>query len=225
MGDPSFLRLVPDSSANVPIDWSKVPEASKKYFIKGWCHSFNHPEVKALPATIGEFAKMLDESKFFGFLEPNRCKLLLDISEFGLTEPSPSDVLGLPVGPHFYMKYLSEIWFVLFEPGRRDGIIGIGPKIPYVMDDSDEEDYDIVEEKQFARDKKIAEDYEPKLCEEVSRIGTLGALANKNIAGWESHTLESSLEEAQFCEAILTLPHDHPAQRAMMRNALSQLRG
>lgn len=73
---------------------------------------------------------MPDESKFFGYMDPERSTLPLHISEFGLT---PSNAIressaGFPVGPHFYMKYLDQIWFVLLVPGERDGIIGFSPK-------------------------------------------------------------------------------------------------
>ncbi|KIM38254.1 hypothetical protein M413DRAFT_37403, partial [Hebeloma cylindrosporum] len=132
MGDPSYLRLVPAASADVPIDWTKFPEASKKFFLKGWCTSFYTGKIRPFPATIGEFAKMLNESKFFGYMEPQRCTLLLDISEFGLAKPTGvrDHASGLTVGPHFYMKYLENVWFVLFTPGTRDGIVGFSPDIP-----------------------------------------------------------------------------------------------
>jgi hypothetical protein len=36
MGDPSDIRFVPSSCATTPIDWTKVPEASKQLLLKGW---------------------------------------------------------------------------------------------------------------------------------------------------------------------------------------------
>ncbi|EDR13860.1 uncharacterized protein LACBIDRAFT_321480 [Laccaria bicolor S238N-H82] len=143
MGDPSYLRLVPSSSATIPIDWTKVPEASKKFLLEGWGTDYSGTETdtesdsdserikrRPLPGTISDLAKMFDESKFFGYMTPELCTLLLDISEFGLVKPRLTETVGLPVGPHFYMKYLSEIWFVLFVPGQRDGITGYSPEIP-----------------------------------------------------------------------------------------------
>ena len=220
MGDPSYLRLVPASSAAVPIDWSKVPAASKKFFLDGWGFDWETEQKRPLPPTIGELAKMLDESKFFGYMEPKRCALVLDISEFGLTKPddvrNPRE--GFPVGPHFYMKYLEQIWFVLFMPGERDGILGFSPnRIPYLDDEDDEE-------AQIALDKKVAEDYEPRFCEEVSRWGTLGAVTRKKVAGWESMTVKSSLETAQMYDAIMTLPSNHPAHRALVDGFMASLR-
>jgi len=216
MGDPSFLRLVPASSAAVTIDWSKVPEASKKFLLQGWGTDWETGAKHPLPETIGELAKMLDDSKFLGYMEPERCTLVLDISEFGLAKPdtTPSPGQGFPVGPHFYMKYLEQVWFILFVPGKRDGILGFSPNIPY-SDDEDE---------QFARDKKVAEDYEPKLCEEISRWGTLGAVSRKKVAGWDSMTMKSTLETTQMYDAISTLPSDHPAHRAMMDGFMASLR-
>ena len=221
MGDPSSLRLVPASSATVPIDWSKVPEASKKFFLEGWGTDWETEKKRPLPATIGELAKMLDESKFFGYMEPERCTLVLDISQFGLTQPDtiPGPGQGFLVGPHFYMKYLEQIWFILFVPGKRDGILGFSPKIPYSYSDGE---YD--EEAQIAREKQVAEDYEPRLCEEISRWGTLGAVSRKKVAGWDSLTVKSSLETAQMYEAVMTLPRDHPAHRAMMDGFMASLR-
>lgn len=35
MGDPSDHRFVPPSIANTPIDWSRVPEATKKQLLDG----------------------------------------------------------------------------------------------------------------------------------------------------------------------------------------------
>jgi len=195
MGDPSSLCLVPASSATVPIDWSKVPEASKEFFLKGWGTDWVTEKRRPLPATIGELAKMLDESRFFGYMEPKRWTLVLDISEFGLTQPDtiPGLGQGFPVGPHFYMTYLDRVWFILFMPGKRDGILGFSPKIPYfIVDDV----YD--EEGQIARDKKVVEDYEPKFCEEISRWGTLGALSRKKVAGWHGMSMKSSMETAQM---------------------------
>ena len=217
MGNPSELRFIPASSAATPIDWSKVPEASKKFFQEGWATDWRTGKKRPLPATIGKFAKMLDESKFFGYMDPEHSTLLLDISEFGLTRSNairePSS--GFSVGPHFYMKYVDQIWFVLLVPGERDGIIGFSPKIPYLDDQN----------KQIARDKNMAEDYETNFLQEVSRWGTLGAVSRKKVAGWDSMTLKSNLQTAQMYDAIMTLPSDHPAHMALVDDFMSSLRG
>ena len=219
MGNPSWLRHVPASSATVPIDWSKVPEASKKFLLEGWGTDWETEKKRPLPATIGEFAKMLDKSKFFGYMEQERCTLVLDISEFGLAKPDtiPGPSQGFPVGPHFYMRYGDQVWFVLFVPGKRDAILGLSPQIPYSYGEYDEDE-------EIARDKQMVEDYEPKLCKEISRWGTLGAVSREKVAGWESMTVKSSLETAQMYEAVMTLPSDHPAHRAMMDGFMASLR-
>ena len=221
VGEPSYLRLVPASSATVPIDWSKVPEASKKFLLKGWGTDWATEKKRPLPATIGELAKMLDESKFFGYIEPERCTLVLDISEFGLTQPDTisGPGQGFPVGPHFYMRYLDQVWFVLFVPGKRDAILGFSPNIPYSDGDGEYDEYE-----EIARDKQMVEEYEPKLCEEISRWGTLGVVSRKQVAGWESVAMKSSLETAQMYEAVMTLPRDHPAHRAMIDGFMASLR-
>jgi hypothetical protein len=100
------------------------------------------------------------------------------------------------------------------------------PKIPYVDSDGeyDEDDEQYEDDKQDARDKQVAEDYEPKLCKEISRWGTLGAISSrKEVAGWVCETMESSLEQAQMYKAIMTLPRDHPAYMAMIRNFMASL--
>jgi len=213
MGDPSYLRFVPATSATVPIDWSKIPEASKKFLLSGWGTDWSAPEetIRSLPATIDDLAKMFDGSKFFGYMRAKVCTLLLDISEFGLAEIRTDD--GRPVGPHFYMKYLSQVWFVIFVPGQRDGMVGYSPELQYLEEEGED----------IARDKQVAEDFDPELCEEVRRWGTLGAEAMKKVAGWEGSTLRSSLETAQMAEAIMALPMDHPAHRAMIENLFSSL--
>ncbi len=136
MGDFSYLLLVPTSVANIPIDWSRVPEASKEKLLQ-WAYDWDNLGVaRPLPATIEDLAKMLDESKFFGYFEPDVCIMLMDISEFGLEEKSP---LGhIKAGPRFYMKYLEQVWFLLFTPGKRDCIIGHSRDI--ITKDSDEDD-------------------------------------------------------------------------------------
>ncbi|EDR02030.1 uncharacterized protein LACBIDRAFT_332807 [Laccaria bicolor S238N-H82] len=162
MGDPSDLRFVPSSCATTPIDWTKVPEASKKFLLAGWTYYSYESDSEgsgSLPATIGDLAKMLDGSKFFGYMTHSISTLLSDISEFGLAEHCSTKSIGLPVGPRFYMKFLDQIGFVLFVPGYRDGIIGYSPDIPYTDDWN--------EDAGIARDKALAEDYDAKLCKEV----------------------------------------------------------
>ena len=45
MGDWSYLRFVPSSSATIPIDWAKVPEASKKFLLEGYGIDFSETET------------------------------------------------------------------------------------------------------------------------------------------------------------------------------------
>jgi len=216
MGNPSFLCFVPSSSATTPIDWSKVPEASKKFLLDGWGTDWSDPDTtkkRPLPATIDDLAKMLHESKFFGYMGPELCTLLLDISEFGLAKLRPAQTSGLTVGPRFYMKYMSQVWFVLFQPRERDGIIGYSPNLQ-VMEDEDAE---------ITRDKALAEDFDLRLYEEVRRMGLVGAAALKRVAGWEACTLASNLKTAQMSEEIMALPTDHPAHRALMQSVITSL--
>ena len=231
MGDPSDLRFVPSSCATTPINWSKVPEASKKFLLDGWSEYWEpDPEsddpdyegdggtlkIRPLPATIGDLAKMFDESKFFGYMKAELCTLLLDISESGLAETRLTATNGLPVGPRFYMKYLYQVWFVLFTPGSRDAITGCSPKMPHAEDS--------FEATGIAREKALAEDYDAKLCEEVRRLGTAGAAATKKVAGWKASTLKSSLELAQLTEKVMELPAGHWAHVGMNQFYLESFR-
>jgi hypothetical protein len=185
-----------------------------------WGTDWDTGEKRPLPATISDLAKALDESKFFGYMDPPRVTLLLDISEFGLdpaNQDKPVDGIGLVVGPRFYMKYLGKVWFVLFMPGKRDGIRGYSAKVEEDEEEdydegNEEEDYDKGWEKVAAKDRALAEAFDPKLCDEVSRFGEIMMLLAKGkIAGWTGSTLKSDLEQAQLVKAIMTLPRDHPA--------------
>lgn len=74
----------------------------------------------------------------------------------------------------------------------------------------------------IARDKALAEDYDPKLCKEVSRIGTAGVEFHKEVAGWQGSTLQSDLEFSQLAKAIMGLPAKHPARVEMIRGIFSR---
>jgi hypothetical protein len=54
MGDPSSLRLVPADSASIPIDWSRVPEAMKKFFLEGWGYDWETEEERPSFASTGD---------------------------------------------------------------------------------------------------------------------------------------------------------------------------
>ncbi|KIL64214.1 hypothetical protein M378DRAFT_63700, partial [Amanita muscaria Koide BX008] len=125
MGDPSSLRFVPASQSATPIDWTRVPEATKKYLIGQYGYDWETRNDKPLPATIADLAKLFDETKFFGYFKSSLLVALMDISEFGL-QPTPSTLGGsiAQVGPRFYMKYTEQVWFLLFAPGTRECVVG-----------------------------------------------------------------------------------------------------
>jgi hypothetical protein len=149
MGDPSSLRLVPASSASTPIDWTCIPEASKKLLLDGWGYDWENEVERPLPATVGDLAKMFDESKFFGYMRPDLCTLLMDISAFGLK----AQVLDSDGPPRFYMKYLEQVWFILFMPWKRDGISGFSPDV------SDHEE----DQRMIAEEIELAQNFDLKL--------------------------------------------------------------
>jgi hypothetical protein len=223
MGDPSDLRLVPDSSASIPIDWTRIPEATKKYFLKGWGYDWENKVQRSLPATIGELAKMLHESKFFGYMRPEQCTLLMDISELGLKDQQASGVL-----PRFYMKYLEAVWFILFLPGERNGISGHSPDIDVdeVSDDEDEDEEEQRRITKITKETELAQEFDRKLTREIPRLrgGTHMVNITKRLCGWDASMLEQSLESAQFLKAIMTLPSSHPAYTAMMSDVFSSIR-
>ena len=61
----SFLRYVPPSVARIPIDWTRVPEASKEH-MELWAYDSRKRVTRPLPATIADLAKSI---KFFGYFE------------------------------------------------------------------------------------------------------------------------------------------------------------
>ncbi|KIK06041.1 hypothetical protein K443DRAFT_674605 [Laccaria amethystina LaAM-08-1] len=115
------------------------------------------------------------------------------------------------------MKAVNQVCFILFVPGSRDGITGYSPKITYTKDED--------KDGGIAHDKALAEDYDMKLSEEVRRIRTAGAVARKKVAGWQSSTLKSTLQDEQMYEVILKLPEDHPAYVAMMQGVRRAIYG
>jgi hypothetical protein len=198
MKELSFLRFVPPSSATIPIDWSKIPEASKKFFLEEWGND-SQPDSdttkKSLfPATIDDLAKTFHEARFFGYMsfQPKVTTLLLDISEFGLAEATTTaEINGLPIGPHFYMKHISHVRFILFMPGQRDGMAGSCPILQVINSDEGVE-----------RDRALAKDFEGRLYQELRRWGA-PRVVSRRVAGWEGFTFESILENAQMSKKIL----------------------
>ena len=87
--------------------------------------------------------------------------------------------------------------------------------------DVEDEDWEATAEAAEAeKDGEVAEIFDKKLVNEVSRIGTLSALANKRL---EANTLKGDLEVAQYANAMLSLPSDHPASVGYMSNVFASL--
>ena len=212
MGDPSSLRFIPASSAATPIDWTRVPEDVKNYLIRYYGYDPATSKYKPLPATIGDLAKMFDETKFFGYFKSDLFTVLMDISEFGL-QLTPGRRRAL-VGPRFYMKYLDEVWFLLFVPGKREGIVGYSDRIiRNILPDDDDDDADTVteddgydeDEKIAAEERAIAQAFDVKLKHEISRGSEKMVDITQKLGGWTASTLQSGLEKSQFAEAILCI--------------------
>jgi hypothetical protein len=199
------------------MDWTRIPEASKKVLLDGWGYDWENEVEKPPPATVGDLAKMFDESKFFGYMSPDLCTLLMDISEYGLKVQES----GVP--PRFYMKYLEQVWFLLFMPGKRDGISGysrdlIGKDFDDVSDEEEEEQRMIVVE------IELAQKFDLKLTQDFSQAEADIVDITNRLCGWKASMLHESLETAQYYKAILTLPRSHLAYRAMMQNMMSGIR-
>ena len=89
------------------------------------------------------------------------------------------------------MKYGWELWFLLFTPGDNEGVSSGCTKFPQHFED----DWDDAAETE--KDKEVAEIFDKKLADEVSRLSTLGVLTTKRLAGWEAFTMMSYLQETQ----------------------------
>lgn len=220
----SLLRFIPESSAAVPIDWNRIPENSKNFMFAQLRSMILCEDMEecSLPRTIGGLAKSFNECKFFGYMSPELCQLLLDVSELGLKKEE-SDRHGHTVGPRFYMKYGSELWFLLFAPGERAGVSGY-IRLPEFDDD---DIFDIDAEVKI--EKELAGKFDKELVKEVSRIGIFGVLMAKRLSpALETHSLERILEEAQFQDAMMTLPSHHPDrvkyERSFWASSLSRRR-
>ncbi|KAF8722725.1 hypothetical protein AX14_009633 [Amanita brunnescens Koide BX004] len=184
MGDPSTLRLVPASSASIPIDWSRIPEATKKSLLNNWGHGWvDASEAQtSLPATVGDLAKMFDKSN-----------------------------AGGAWAARFYMKYLEQVWVILFMPGRRNSVLGCSPDV--IWDDSGEEsDY---ERSMIAKEIELAQEFDLMLTR-VSREPIDLVCYASRFYGWNTSMLHEAFENAQYSEAILTHPISQPEHWAIV---------
>ena len=216
MGDPSSLRYAPSTT---PINWTRVPEATKKTLLRLYGYDWENDTTKPLPETVADLAKMFDDTKFFGYLEPKILTVLMDISEFGLQAATPTGQ-SIEVGPRFYMTYVEEVWFFLFAPGERDCIIGHGGRRTREVDYDDDD----VDAKLAAEETAIAKEFDVKLQREVSRGMAALVGYSKQLGGWEASTAQSSLEFAQYAKAVMGLPSSHPMYRGLMSSVFSGLR-
>jgi hypothetical protein len=207
MGNPSHLRFIPTSVSKTPINWTNVPEASKKVLTQSYAYDWKRDVPKRLPKTIAGLAKLFDETKFVGYFTSDILTALMDISEFGLQTAKPTGQSFTQVGPRFYMTYVDQVWFILFQPGKRDCILGSGDHIISKTDDFAQKQADEVE---------IAKEFDPKLVQEVSRgMGRLVKYTGK-LGGWKASMVQSELETSQYADAMMLLPGSHPAHRAFM---------
>ena len=229
----SVLLFVPESSAAVPIDWGKVPEKSKEIFLRSYCVEYveiTDEETtietikKPLPQTFGGLAEHFHGTKIFGYMKPELCQLLLDISEFGLKHEK-SNEQGLPVGPRFYMKLGNELWFLLFSPGDKEGVAHGFTTVKFPPPDVRFENLKAEYAAEAEKYREVAENFDKKLVDEVRRMSIIGVISKNRLAGWEAFTMERRLQEAQLENPIFTLHDDHPsfiARRRKIHESLSR---
>lgn len=117
--------------------------------------------------------------------------------------------------PRFYMKYLQAVSFILFLPGKRDGITGYSPDID---SDTDEED-----QRMITKETELAKEFDRKLTREIPRGAIDIVDITEKVCGWGASMLEKNLEDAQYMGAIMSLPRSHPAYKAMLENFMSSL--
>ncbi|PPQ70465.1 hypothetical protein CVT26_013912 [Gymnopilus dilepis] len=248
MGDPSYLRLVPSSCVDTPIDWDKLPQKSVEFFKRGWGRSWETREELPLPKTISELAERLNETKFFGYFDTELCELLHDISEFGLGQAvCASTTLKLSdqdysncsnsmngkgegrvqIWPRFYMRYHEQLWFIVFIPGSRHGIFGHGPDL-HTIDFDEDDDWFSPACPAARQEKAFAEAFDAKLVQELqgdtSRVKLAMVDMTKNFAGWETSSIQCSLEYAQLANAMMSLPRGHFARIAFLEGFFDTLK-
>ena len=190
---------------------------------------------------------MFNDSNFFGYFTSKLCTLLMDISEFGLEVVSGPRGPCTQVGPRFYMEYIEQVCFVLFMPGKRDCISGNSDVIRKGTDEDkeegdeegdegdeegeegeeeeeEEEEEEYEYEQMIAEGIEIAKKFDRKLVREVSKGAADIVDITKKLGGWEATMLHEDLENAQFHEAIMTLPQSHPASVAHRENMMESIR-
>jgi hypothetical protein len=208
MGNPSYLRFIPTSVSKTPINWTNVPEASKKALTQSYAYNWEKDVPKRLPKTIAGLAKLFNETKFVGYFTSDILTALMDISEFGLKAANPTGQSLAQVGPRFYMTYVDQVWFILFQPGKRDCILGCSNH--FIRKD------DFAQKEADDSEVEIAKEFDPKLVQEVSRgMGRLVKHTGK-LGGWKASMVQSELETSQYADAVMQLPGSHPAHRAFM---------
>ena len=122
------------------------------------------------------------------------------------------------------MKCGSNLWFLLFAPGKNEGMASgftTSAKFP-PLDHFEEWEAAVAAEAE--KDREMAEIFDKKLVDEVSRLNIVGVYGMKKLAGWEAYAMKSSLQEAQLAEAMFSLPPDHPYFAAYLRGFSASLK-
>jgi hypothetical protein len=114
------------------------------------------------------------------------------------------------------MTYVDEVWFFLFAPGKRDCIVGSSGRISRT-----EQHYDNTIFAKWAADETaMAQEFDVKLEQEVSRGMARFVSHTKKLGGWQASTGQSNLEFSEYANAIMALPGSHPAHHALMDSVL-----
>ena len=126
------------------------------------------------------------------------------------------------------MKCGSNLWFLLFAPGKNEGMASgfTTSQIPRAGPPLDHfEEWEAAVAAEAEKDREMAEIFDKKLVDEVSRLNIVGVYGMKKLAGWEAaYAMKSSLQEAQLAEAMFSLPPDHPYFAAYLRGFSASLK-
>jgi hypothetical protein len=99
------------------------------------------------------------------------------------------------------MNYLQQVWFIIFLPGKRDGISGYSRDVTR----KDYEDEGWSKKRPIWHEFRLPRAFSTGAAEDVDITGT------SKLCGWDATMLSQSLETAQYFAAIQTLPIRHPA--------------
>ena len=127
------------------------------------------------------------------------------------------------------MKYLEQVWFLLFTPEKKNSVVGYGQDnvrrdtkdMEGEENKDNKRDRENMEEDDDTDEDRDDEDYEP---EEPGPKKLTSNSSRRFRKEWHSLWVARSAptvddnQSAQFAEAIITIPVEHPAHRGLVTN-------